>query len=468
MRTEKDSLGKLQIEEDALYGINALRSHRNFPSSGERIHPHLIRAYLLVKKAAAQTNYKCGLLFKEKFDAIDEAIDLLLKETELALKKKSDTIYEKIIVDPYQGGAGTSLNMNINEVITNTALVFSDKKTGDYKSIHPYDDVNLSQSTNDTYITSMRIAAACLLKELTTSLEKLHETLLHKEGEFRQVLKLGRTEYQDAVPITLGQEFGAYARAIKRNLGAIESNEARMLEVNLGGTAVGNSITAVNDYVRNVPGVLRRLTGLNISKGEDLIDLTQNMDIFVDMHSIVKSTAVNIIKMCSDLRFLSSGPKGGIGEITLPAVQAGSSIMPGKVNPVVLEYAIQTAEMVKGYDVTITNLVSQGHLEINPFLPVIIHVFLKSVEQLSVAVSQLAERCICGIKANEERCRKHLIESSALAASLITAYGYETIQEIVRYAETHKMTFIQALLKSNLISEVELFSLISRELRIEV
>lgn len=468
MRTEKDSLGKLSIEDEALYGINALRSHRNFPPGTEKINPCLIKAYLVVKKAAAQTNYKCGLLFKEKFDAIDDAIDLLLKETELAIRGNSESIYSKIIVDPYQGGAGTSLNMNLNEVIANTALQILEKPLGDYKSVHPYDDVNMSQSTSDTYITAMKIATIFALRSLTDALSQLHQVLKKKESEFIQILKLARTEYQDAVPITLGQEFGAYAGAVKRSIDTLALYESQLLQVNLGGTAVGNSITAVREYVENVGDVLHKITGLPVRKCDDLIDASQNMDLFSGLHGQIKNAAVSIIKICNDLRFLASGPKGGISEIILPAVQAGSSIMPGKVNPVILEYAIQIGELIKGYDVTISNLSSSGHLELNPYLPVIIHILLKSIDQLKTASIQLAEKCISGIKADVERCKKNLIESSAIGASLLTEYGYETILEIVKYAELHKIPFIKALLKSKLISESDLFALISRELGIEV
>lgn len=468
MRTERDTLGEMSLNDDAVFGINAYRSFRNFPASKERINPYLIKAYLLVKMAAAETNYKCGLLFKDKFDAIDEAIEVLLEETEWAILGESDSIYNKIIVDPYQGGAGTSLNMNINEVIANTGLKLMGKCYGDYNSLHPLDDVNMSQSTNDTYTTALKIASIYLLRELTESFALLQNALQEKEKEFKAVLKLGRTEYQDAVPVTLGQEFGAYAQAIARDRWRLYNAEERLRSVNLGGTAVGNSVTATKEYVLNVNSVLKKITGLPIAKGEDLIDVTQNMDVFVEVHGLVKAGATTIIKMSNDLRFISSGPKGGIGEITLPPMQAGSSIMPGKVNPVILEYAIQVCELVKGHDVIISNFVSSGHLELNPFLPVVSHIFLRTLEMMRDMNNTLAEKCIIGIKANVEKCKKNLIESSALAASLITDFGYETIEEIVKYSEEQNISFVKALLKSKLIDERELYNLISRELGVEL
>lgn len=468
MRIEKDSLGEVEISDDAYYGIHALRSKKNFPTTNEKTNLHLIKSYFQVKLAAAETNYKCGLLFREKFEAIEEAIINLIKETEEALEKKSDSIYEKVIVDPYQGGAGTSLNMNINEVIANTALKMMGKEFGDYNSIHPLDDVNLSQSTNDTFPTALRIASINLLKELADSFAKLQNSLQKKEEEFKNVIKLGRTQYQDAVPITLGQEFGAYAQAIARDRWRLYNAEERLRSVNLGGTAVGNSVSATREYVLNVNSILKKITKLPIAKSEDLIDTTQNLDVFVEVHGIIKAGAVSIIKICNDLRFLSSGPYGGIGEISLPEMQSGSSIMPGKVNPVILENALQICELVKGHDQIISNLASSGNLELNPFIPLLSHSFLKSIELLRDSNNNLAEKCIDGITANKEKCKINLMNSSAVAASLITTFGYDTVQDLVKYAQTHKISFVKALMKSKLLNEQELFNLISKELGLEI
>ncbi|PKL81730.1 MAG: aspartate ammonia-lyase [Ignavibacteriae bacterium HGW-Ignavibacteriae-3] len=468
MRTETDSLGELLIPDEAFYGIYSLRCLNNFPKSGERINPFLIKAFLQVKLAAAETNYKCGVLFKDKYDAIEEAIQELIMESDEFIKGNFDTIYEKIIVDPYQGGAGTYLNMNINEVIANTALKISGKECGDYSSINPLDDVNLSQSTNDTFQTALRIASILLLRELAESFYELQNAFGRKAEEFRSVLKLGRTQFQDAVPITLGHEFGAYSEAAGRDRWRLQNAEERLCRLNLGGTAVGNSISAPKDYVLNVNNILKKIVKLPVSKGDDLIDITQNLDVFTDVHGIVKTGATSIIKICNDLRFLSSGPSGGIGEINLPARQSGSSMMPGKVNPVILENAIQIAELIKGNDVIISNLVSSGHLELNAFAPMIAHTFLKSLIMLRDSNRNLVKNCIEGITANVEHCKLNLLNSSAIAASLISSFGYETVQELVRYSHDHKIPFVKALMKSKLIDEKELFNIISRDMGVDI
>lgn len=468
MRLESDSIGEVIIDDNLYYGVNTLRSIENFPSSGEKINPYLIKAYLQVKLASAETNYKCGTLFKEKHELIEEAADNLLKETEAAINGENFDIFNKIVVDPYQGGAGTSLNMNLNEVIANMALEIAGKAKGDYDFIHPLDDVNMSQSTNDTFGTALKISAIYVLRELEKSFAELQRVLQLKEEEFKSIVKLGRTQYQDAVPISLGQEFGAYAQAIARDRWRVYNAEERLRSVNLGGTAVGNSVSATREYVLNVNNILKKLTGLPIAKGEDLIDTTQNLDMFVEVHGIVKAGAANIKKICNDLRFLSSGPNGGIGELNLPPRQAGSSIMPGKVNPVILEHSIQICELVAGYDAIIMNCVSGGHLELNPFLPVIAHLFLKSLTQLKQVNYNLAKNCIEGITANIDKCKEHLISSSAISASLISTFGYETIQEIVEYAEKYNIPFAKALMKSKLVDENELYAILSKDLGISL
>ncbi|MGD8780541.1 MAG: aspartate ammonia-lyase [Ignavibacteria bacterium] len=468
MRIEKDSRGEVNIPDKAFYGIHSFRSANNFPHSGEKINPYLIKAYLQVKKAAAETNNKVNLLFKDKYEPIIDAIDILLDEVESAIADKDNSIYEKIIVDPYQGGAGTSLNMNINEVIANLALKQIAKNFGDYDIIHPIDHVNMSQSTNDTFPTAFKIASIYLLKELQESFAALQREFQNKEEEFKGIIKLGRTQLQDAVPITLGQEFGAFAQAFARDRWRLYNAEERLRSVNLGGTAIGNSVSATTGYVLNVNSVLKKITGLPIAKSEDLIDATQNLDMFVEVHGIVKAGAVSIIKVCNDLRLLASGPKGGFGEIILPAMQSGSSIMPGKINPVVLENAIQFAEMVKGNDVVIGNLAGAGNLELNAFIPLLSHLFLKSLQTLKDVNYSLAQNCIAGIKADAEKCKEHLIDSSAIAASLISTFGYDAIQEIVKYSYENELPFVHALLKSNIVDEKELFEILSRELGIEI
>ncbi len=464
MREEIDSLGKLNVPADALYGIHSVRALDNFPVTYERINSHLIRAYFFVKGAAVETNFKCGLLPEWKYSVISEAIHRLVEETDKTINKESFSIYDKIIVDPYQGGAGTSLNMNINEVIANTALILHAHKPGRYDVINPIDDVNLSQSTNDTYPTALKVASIFLLRELAEAFAVLQRSLQIKETEFSSVLKLGRTQMQDAVPVTLGSEFGAYAQAIARDRWRLYNGEERLRSVNLGGTAVGTSVNAQSEYVLNVSSELKKITGLPIAKAEDLIDATQNYDVFIEVHGLIKSGAASVIKICNDLRLMSGGPQGGLAEIKLPAMQAGSSIMPGKVNPVILENAIQVCELIKGYDVVITNFVSMGSLELNPFVPVMGHLFLKSIEMLRDVLFNLSEKCINGIKANREKCSEHLMKSSAPAASLINKFGYDKISEIVKEAEQSNKYFIDVLKEKELLSDEELYNLIAKDL----
>jgi aspartate ammonia-lyase len=466
MRTEKDSLGRELLPEDAVYGIHTLRSSLNFPFSGEYINAGLIKAYLYVKKAAAVTNYNCGVLDKIKYNYVIEAIDVLIDEADLAEKEEFFSIYDKIIVDPYQGGAGTSLNMNINEVIANTSLKLMGKQQGEYDIINPIDDINLSQSTNDTFITALKVASIKSIRQLSSAYAKLQGEFQRKETELISIIKLGRTQYQDAVPITLGQEFGAYAQAVSRDRWRLYNGEERLRSVNLGGTAVGNSVSADREYVLNVTSELNKLTGLPLAKAEDFIDSTQNLDVFVEVHGLIKSGAVSLIKICNDLRFISSGPHGGIGEILLPELQAGSSIMPGKVNPVILENTIQVCELVKGHDVVISNLVSSGNLELNAFSPLIAHLFLKSADLLKKVIINLSEKCIAGIKADEKKCKEHLMKSSAIAASLINHLGYDRVTEAVKRSEMEKKFFTQILIEQNLLSEEEVFQIVSKELGI--
>lgn len=468
MRTEKDIFGSIQLPDEILYGIHTYRAIKNFPSSGEKLNPYLIKAYLQVKLAAAETNYKIGILEQIKYKFITAAIERLLDETNDAIEGKSLLIYDKIIVDPLQGGAGTSLNMNINEVIANTAIALGGRNYGEYDFIHPIDDVNLSQSTNDTFPTALKVASIVLLRELTSAFANLQIELQKKENEFSGIIKLARTQLQDAVPITLGQEFGAFAQAIARDRWRLYNGEERLRSVNLGGTAVGNSINANRDYVLNVNSELNKITGLPLAKAEDLIDATQNLDVFVEVHGLIKAGATSVIKICNDIRFLSSGPFGGIGEIILPEMQAGSSIMPGKVNPVIPEHVIQIAELVKGHDIIITNLVGSGNLELNAFLPAISHLFLKSLTLLRDALFNLSEKSIKGIKANPEKCKENLLRSSALAALLINDFGYEKISELVKEAYHKKVSFISLMKEKNIINEIKLNEIISREIGVKI
>jgi len=468
MRLEYDSLGSLTIPNNALYGIHSLRAKLNFVESGEKINKYLLKAIFIVKKASANVNNKIGLIPYEKYRFIAEAIEMLIEEVKSDIENNTEKIYEKIIVDPYQGGAGTSLNMNANEVIANLALINAGRKPGDYNYIHPIDDVNLSQSTNDVIPSAFKIAAIETLRNLWTAFQTLQRELQKKEKEFANIIKLGRTQYQDAAPIFLGQEFGAYSQAIARDRWRLYNAEERLRALNIGGTAVGNSINADTRYVLAIANELKNLTGLPLAKAEDLIDATQNLDSITETHGLIKTGAVTVIKICNDLRFLSSGPGGGIGEIILPSRQAGSSIMPGKINPVILENTIQIAELVKSHDAAISNLISLGHLELNAFFPMIAHLYLKSSCLLKDAILNLANNCIKDIQANKINCERHLLNSSAFALIFINEFGYDKTAEYVKKANDENLTFIDYLKKYNLIDQNKLKSLIKKELGVEI
>ncbi|HHY46619.1 MAG TPA: aspartate ammonia-lyase, partial [Firmicutes bacterium] len=423
-RVEKDAFGEVEIPKDAYYGIHSMRASRNFPVSRFSIHPELIIAFGQVKQACAMANVEVGLLPRQVGDAIITAA------SELA----SGKFLDQIIVDPYQGGAGTSTNMNVNEVIANRAIELLGGEKGDYSIIHPIDHVNLSQSTNDVFPTSLRVAAIKLARRLSQSLAGLQGALQAKEREFASILKIGRTELQDAVPITLGQEFGAWAEAVARDWWRIYKVEERLRQVNLGGTAVGTGLNASRRYIRIVIERLREITGIGLARAENTVEATQNADHFAEVSGFLKAAAVNLAKIASDLRLLSSGPRAGLGEIRLPPLQAGSSIMPGKVNPVMPEMVTQVAYQVMANDVAISMAASSGQLELNAFLPLIAHNLLHSIELLSNAVTLFAERCVSGIEADVVRCRENLQSSAGVATALVPYIGYEKASEIVAKA----------------------------------
>ena len=414
-RIERDVLGEKEIPRESYYGIHTARAAENFSVSRQMVHPELIKAFGVVKQAAAETNMSLGLLDRQAGNAIFQAAG------EVAEGKWMDAF----IVDAFQGGAGTSTNMNVNEVIANRAIELLGGVKGDYRLVHPLDQVNLSQSTNDVYPTALRIAAIRLLLPLSEACARLQGALQAKEEEFASVIKLGRTQMQDAVPITLGQEFSAWAEAISRDRWRLYKVEERLRKVNLGGTAVGTGLNAHRKYIYTVIERLRSLTGLGLAREENAIDGTQNADVFVEVSGMLKACAVTVVKMCGDLRLLSSGPRGGLGEIQLPQLQAGSSIMPGKVNPVMTEMATQVAYQVMAADMAITLAVQSGQLELNAFLPLVAANLLSSLEALAKALTLLAEKCVLGIRAVPERCLTHLDNSTALAVALVPLLGYD-------------------------------------------
>ncbi|THB73152.1 MAG: aspartate ammonia-lyase [Gammaproteobacteria bacterium] len=430
-RTESDLLGERQIDADSSYGIHTQRALENFPLSRHPLHPGLVHAFGTVKLAALQAiSAATGWdLEADKVQAMEQA----------AFELSQGILDDHIVVDPLQGGAGTSTNMNVNEVIANRALQIMGKEFGDYEQISPSDDVNRFQSTNDTYPTALKLAAINGIQKLEQSVILLQESFQDAEKRFANVVKVGRTQYQDSVLTTLGREMASYAEAFSRDRWRIYKCEERLRVVNLGGTAIGTGFTAPRRYIFQVVEILREITGIGFARAEDMMENTQNCDVFVEVSGIIKANASTLIKICNDLRLLSSGPEAGIGEIKLPAVQAGSSLMPGKVNPVIPEAVIQSAMLVIGYDAALTNACSSGVLELNSFLPLISHCLLESIDLLQKSCEILATKCVSGIEANRERCRENIEASTVLATALIPQIGYEKATEIARQSmETDK------------------------------
>ena len=386
-RVERDSIGVKDIPEDVYYGVQSLRAAENFHITGLNMHPEIINSLAYIKKAAAITNCEVGLLEKKKAQAIVQACDEIV----------SGKFHNEFIVDPVQGGAGTSLNMNANEVIANRAIEILGGKKGDYTIINPNDDVNCGQSTNDVIPTAGKMTSLRLLQNLKKQLLRLYDALNEKATEFDHIIKMGRTQMQDAVPIRLGQEFKAYSVAIMRDIHRMDKAMDEMRTLNMGGTAIGTGINADEGYLRRIVPNLTEISGMDFIQAFDLIDSTQNLDPFVAVSGAVKACAVTLSKMSNDLRLMSSGPRTGFGEINLPAKQNGSSIMPGKVNPVIPEVVNQVAFNIIGNDVTITMAAEAGQLELNAFEPIIFYCMFQSIDTLGYAVQTLVDNCIVGI-----------------------------------------------------------------------
>jgi aspartate ammonia-lyase len=420
MRTEKDFIGEFQLPKGVSYGINTGRAFENFGDFGERTDPLFIRAYLFVKKAAALANFEAGFLTEEKADMITGAADYLLETGE----------FGDVIVNPLSGGAGTSLNMNINEVIANTALKLAGERPGDYSVLNPVDDVNMHQSTNDTYPTAFKIAVMWHLNALEKLLVAMQDTLQQKEKEFSNMVKLGRTEMMDALPVTIGMQFSAYAEAIGRDRWRIFKCSERIKTLNIGGTAIGTGFNAPQKYIFSVIQKLKELSGLNISRAENLVDSTQNLDQVVEVSGIIKAMAVNLMKISEDLRLMGSGPEGGLSEFILPVVQEGSSIMPGKSNPVIPEFVSQIAQLVIGNDMVIAGAAGRGNLELNQYYPLASTLMLKNLLMLCQAVLSLNDKCLRGIIVNEKRVSKNLSASVAMLTYLGRTIGHEKAAEL--------------------------------------
>lgn len=454
-RIETDLLGEKQIPAEILWGIHTKRAIENFQLLGQPVHPELIKAFGEVKLACAKINIELGFLNEKPGKS--EAILNACREMAAGLLNKH------IVVDALQGGAGTSTNMNVNEVIANRALQILGDQPGEYHIVSPLDDINLHQSTNDTYPTALKLAAIRLLRKLEQSVLHLQEAFQQKEKEFENIVKIGRTQLQDAVLTTLGREMGAYAEAFNRDRWRIYKCEERLRVVNIGGTAIGTGLGAPRQFIFKVTDCLRENTGIGLARAENLIENTQNADVFAEVSGILKACTTNIFKISNDLRLLSSGPDAGIGEINLPQVQAGSSIMPGKVNPVIPEAAAQIALVVMGNDQIITQAAAAGNLELNQFMPLIAHKLLENLELMEKASQILSEKCISGITTNEEICRKNLENSTATITALIPDIGYEKASEIIKIARSENKSIKVAALLSGFITEERFEFLTSSE-----
>lgn len=428
------------------YGAETEKSLANFSVSGRTIPSVFIKALAQVKEACAVTNHKLGYLD-------DPAAQQIIDACRAVAAGRYD---QQVVVDVYQGGAGTSTNMNINEVIAGIANENAGEKIVD--ALH---HVNLHQSTNDVYPTALKVAILYCLKDLEVEIQKMQELLQHKEQEFKDVVKLGRTQLQDAVPMTLGMEFGAWGEAISRDRWRIFKSRERIKQLNLGGTAIGTGLTAPRNYIFRVVEQLRNITGLSIARAENLIDNTQNLDTIVEVSGMLKSLGVNLFKISQDLRYLSSGPHGGIAEIRLPAQQKGSTIMPGKVNPVLPEMMAQVSLKVMNNDGLITQVAALGNLELNQFLPLLAITILESLQLLTNSIPLFCDRCLKGITANVEHCRELVKNSSTLATVLITRLGYSRVEDLLGESEKKQITLAELLVSKKIMNKAEVEELLS-------
>lgn len=443
MRVEKDLLGEREVPSEVYYGIHTLRALENFPLSGYRVSAILVKAIALIKKAAAEVNAELGYLPKELAQAIMTAADEVM----------DGKWREQFVVDALQGGAGTSTNMNVNEVLANRAIELLAGQRGDYHVVHPLNHVNMHQSTNDVYPTALRIAAIWLLKPLSDGCATLQAALQEKEAEFAGIIKVGRTEMQDAVPIMLGQEFSAYAGAIARDRWRLYKVEERLRQAALGGTAIGTGLNADKKYIFMVNDRVRQYAGIGLARAENMIDIIQNADVFVEVSGLLKALAVNLGKMAHDLRLMSSGPRAGLGEIRLPERQAGSSIMPGKVNPIIPEAVNQVAFHVMASDMAIAMAAQSGQLELNAFMPLIAHHLLESLALLTNALKILNEFCIQGITADRDRCTALLNHSQVSVTALVPHIGYDLASQVARSAMEQNITVREAALQLSVLPE---------------
>jgi aspartate ammonia-lyase len=478
-RNEHDLLGDRAVPAAALHGIHTERALENFPLARRPVHPALIHGYGAVKLACARTNHELGRWVgtvpsmsekgavpvsqqrergtapsgEEKFKAIETACAEMME----------GMLDRHIVVDALQGGAGTSTNMNVNEVLANRALQLLGRPLGDYATLDPVDDLNLHQSTNDTYPTALRVAGIRMFRSLEREVVALLEEFQHREKEMAGIVKVGRTQLQDAVLMTLGREMSAYAEAFARDRWRVYKCEERLRVVNLGGTAIGTGLAAPRQYIFRAIDHLRDITGLGLARAENLVEATQNCDVFVETSGILKALASNLLKISTDLRLLSSGPDGGLGELRLPPRQAGSSIMPGKVNPVIPEAVSQAAMVVMANDQAIAMACSMGNLELNAFLPVIADSLLGSLSLLENACRILRVHCVAGLTADEDRCRAHVAGATAAVTALVEVIGYEAATQVATEARASGKTVREVVVEKGLMAAEQFDARVSAE-----
>lgn len=452
-RMEHDSIGALNVPAEAYYGVQSMRAATNFQITHRPLHPVLIDSIVMVKKAAAITNEKSGKLDQQIAQAIIQACDEIL----------DGNLRDQFIVDAIQGGAGTSANMKANEVIANRAIEILGGTKGDYSIVHPNDHVNMSQSTNDVIPTAGKITVLKLLPQTIKELEKLEKAMEEKEAEFDDILKMGRTQLQDAVPMRLGQSFGAFAHVLKRDIKRLKNVMDEMKVLNIGATAIGTAINVDPYYLANISYELSKVAGISLKQADDLIDATQNLDGFVSVSGVLKTCAVDISKISNDLRLMSSGPRTGLSEINLPARQNGSSIMPGKINPVIPEVVSQVAYLIIGHDYTITMAAEAGQLELNAFEPVLFHHLFESIDTLKEAAATLTKHCITGITANKGQCEEYIEKSVGISTALCPYIGYAKSAEIAKKSLKTGISVKELVLEEGLLKEEELKEILKPE-----
>lgn len=453
IRIERDSLGEIEIKKDAYYGANAQRALDNFHITGDKMDPFLVRAIVEVKKACAITNQEVGILSDKKKEALVKACDRIL----------AGEFLDNFVVDPIQGGAGTSFNMNVNEVIANIANESLGGGLGTYEYVHPNDHVNKGQSTNDVIPSAGKIALIRYLEELDKELGKLIGSFEKRAKDFSSYIKMGRTQLQDAIPISLGQEFKAYARVLIRDKKRIENAKAELAYLNLGGTAIGTGLNADSKYIKEVVPNLAKVTGLDLKQAEDLVDATQNLDGFLLVSSSLKSLATSLSKIANDLRLLSSGPLTGIGDYTLPAKQAGSSIMPGKVNPVIPEVVNQVAFLVIGNDMTVTMAVEAGQLELNAFEPIIFYSLFESIKSLKGAIFTLYKNCVDGIVSDKDKLEESVESSVGIITAFAPHLGYDQASKIAKESLRTNRPIREILISENIMTSDDVDKILDYE-----